>query len=278
MGPESCRAEPRLLTHFSQAAVSAPSWNAQYDMLLKTWRKQCAINMWLQLSSYYHYRRINRWLSYPSIIFSAVASVGIFSMADSCSDDIQVERYVMGSFSLISAMLMSINNHIRSTERSHEHLQCSNNFLKLIRSLDYVLALNYDDRPSPTEVIAEYRASIDKILDVQPNPPMHIIKDYDKTHKSFESSMFEDLEREMIITKESFQQNPDFLRHMIQRRLFSAGHSQPKTDVEIPSVEDGVAVLQSVSPRGRLSNDSPRRSYDQQSLPSNSQQGKDDDK
>lgn len=210
------------------------SWNEQYDTLMKNWRKQCAINMWLQMASHYYYRRIHQFLTYPSIIFSAVASVGIFSMSD-CKETSQIERYIMGSFSLLAALLTSINNHIQSLEKANEHKHCAYNFLKLVREMDYILTLRYEDRPPPGEVIADYRAHIEHIVDVQENPPLKVVQEYNKTHKSVENSLFEDLEKEMIITKSNLRSNPKFIHQLVNTRLFTSGTPQRPSSMPPPT-------------------------------------------
>lgn len=212
------------------------AWNKQYDDLLRTWRKQCSIQMWLHNASYYYYSNVHNWFTYPSIILSTITSIGIFSMSNNCTGS-SIQSYIMGSFAMISGILASIDKHIGAAEKSCDYRLRAHEYQALIRELDYVLALSYKDRSSVVEVITEFRAEISKITDLQLDPPRKVINDYNKTHKNLEFSLFEDLNSEVLIRKEGFSDKA-FVRDIMQRRSNKesvAVSSDPSFDVATTS-------------------------------------------
>lgn len=165
-------------------------WNPSHDDLLKTWRRQACINLWLQLSSSYYYERLNVWSTYPTIAMSVITSIGTF-----IGTHIAV-RYCMAGLSLLSACLVAMNRHSRAPEKAQDHTIKTREYATFIRFINFILILPPDQRPPMKETLGRLRRDFDRINVTQMEPPIHIIRSYEKNHKSLETSLYEDLNDE----------------------------------------------------------------------------------
>jgi hypothetical protein len=183
-----------VLALTQQGKMSEKGWGTSHEDLLKNWRKQCTVSLWLSFASKYYFEKINNWLSYPSIVLSTISSVGIVGW-----DCDHVGMYVMSAAMLLAGILTTINKHLMAAEKSHEFYLRGKDYYALIRSIDYYLALDRDDRPSSDEVVLTLRTNLDKITDQQIDFPLYIIREYEKKFKPIES-MFGDLETTSIVS------------------------------------------------------------------------------
>lgn len=166
-------------------------WHEGHDNLLRIWRKQAAINLWLQLASNYYYHKLNDCLSYPSIIISAATSIGVFG-----SDNSMVGKYAISILALMSGILTAVNKHCRAAEKSQEFALRAKDYYTFIREIDFILSICKDERKDMGETLERIRSTYDRIVDMQLEPPIHIVREYEKKFKPLEASLF-DLSSEM---------------------------------------------------------------------------------
>ena len=164
-------------------------WKDYHDELLKSWRKQATISLWLSLASKYMYNRINNWLTYPSIILSAMTSIGIAGFE--CVPEL---RYILSGMTLLSGVLTGINQHVQAAEKSQEFYLRAKDYYSVVREIEYILSIDKTDRPPPNEVLITVRNTLDKIIDQQCDFPLIVIKEYEKKFRSLESALFPDLQ------------------------------------------------------------------------------------
>lgn len=179
-----------VLSNDARQQCPPDSWDQSHNALLRTWRRQACINLWLQLSSSYFYERFNNWTTYPSIICTTVSSVGVFVT------DHPAMRYCIAGMSLLSACLIALNRHSRAPELAQDYGTKTREYASFIRSLNFILILPFDQRPCVKETLTKLRADFDRINDTQTEPPINIIRMYEKNHHSLETSLYEDLKQE----------------------------------------------------------------------------------
>ena len=160
-------------------------WRESHQLLLHEWKRQAAVCLWLQIASHYHYSRINNILTYPTVIITAFTSVGVWGIEGSTAG-----KYVMSSVSLVAGILATVSKHCRAAEKSNEFQLRSKEYLAIIREIDYILALDEDQRPEVGETLMRIRATFDRIMDLQLDPPLRVIRAYEDRFRSLESSMF----------------------------------------------------------------------------------------
>lgn len=178
--------------HVDVAYRNIGGWDQTHDRLLVTWRKQSCINLWLQMSSAYYFQHLNNWIVYPTILISAASSMGF--LAESCPGE--VVRYILASISIISACLTALSRQTRAAEKAQEYSIKAREYGTFIRNLNFLLTLDFRQRPDPRETLAKLRADFDRINETQMEPPLNIIRLYEKNHKSLESALYEDLRSE----------------------------------------------------------------------------------
>ena len=163
-------------------------WTDAHDRLLTTWRKQASISLWLQLASNYYYARLNDYLSYPVMVFSTATSIGVFGLNDSLTG-----KFTISIISLISGMITAVNKHCRAPEKSQEYALRAKDYYTFIRELDFLLATDKEERSDLGETIERIKNTYNRIVDMQLEPPIHILREYEKKFRPLEASMFSDL-------------------------------------------------------------------------------------
>ena len=167
-------------------------WCDQHENLLKLWKKQAAINLWLQLASNYYYSKLNDYLSYPSIVLSAATSISVFG-----SDCDLKAKFAISILALVSGVLTAINKHLRAAEKGQEYALRAKDYHTFIREIDFILATNREERPNATDTLERIRGYYDRIVDMQMEPPVKVIRSYEKKFRPLENSLFSDLKSEM---------------------------------------------------------------------------------
>jgi hypothetical protein len=185
--------EKSLLPINIESLENPKEWKIEYENIVCSWRKLAAINMWLSLASKYMYERINNWLSYPSVVLSVITSIGIIGL-DTCNRN--VASFIVSGFVLTAAILTTMNKHIGAAEKSHEFYVRSKEYYSIIREIDYLLALNKNDRPDVDDTMVRLNTNLGKIIDNQMDFPLRIVHQYEKKFRSLESSLMKDLEGE----------------------------------------------------------------------------------
>lgn len=171
----------------SHHKLSATDWDESHDILIKSWRKQASINIWLQQASSYYYARLSDWTTYPCIVSSVLTAISVFSIEH------EAVKYVVAGLSLVSSVLLAVNKHSRAAEKSQQYSSTARDYASFIRYLNFISILTGVQKPPMKETIAKVRSDFDKINENQLDPPLYIIRAYERNHKSIEASMYADL-------------------------------------------------------------------------------------
>jgi hypothetical protein len=172
---------------------STSDWDETHEALIKSWRKQACINIWLQQASSYYYERISVLTTYPCIFSSAFSATCIFV------SNHPAVRFVIAGLSLASCVLLATNRHSRAPEKAAQYSSTARDYASFIRYINFVSILAEVQKPPVKETISKLRADFDKINETQLDPPLYIIRAYEQNHKSIEASLYEDLVAERRI-------------------------------------------------------------------------------
>lgn len=167
----------------SDDSAHSSRWEAAHDDLLRTWRKEASINLWLQSSSAYYFQTLNNLLTYPAIVFGTTTSVGIFASQN------HALQYVLAGLSMASAIMTTFNRQLRAAEKAEQYNIKARDYAMFVREINYIIAMAHDQRPHVRETITRMRIGLDRIMQTQNEPPMHIIRLYERTHPSLEQSI-----------------------------------------------------------------------------------------
>jgi hypothetical protein len=177
-------------------------WTKEHENILKEWKAKAFAYLWLQTQSCYFYIKIYNWLAYIVIILSSFASATMLSLTDSSTNvdctcnytafgvPIIIVQYVIGSFSLLSAILTSVIRQLKPGEMYQHHASTSKRYHNLIRSIDACLSLTPVLRPEPSHFIEKAGIELENLADNQIEPPLGIIKKFEKIYGPLDKILY----------------------------------------------------------------------------------------
>jgi len=171
-------------------SIKKNEWNPIHENILKEWKAKSFAYLWLQNNSCYYYITIYNWLAYIVIIFSSFSAATMFALTNSSSNDLCKEtsfgisiiyvQYIIGSLTLLSAILTSLIRQIKPGEMYQIHSSTTKKYNSLIRSIDKCLSLISDLRPEPNSFIDKTGNELENLAENQIEPPLFIIKKFEK--------------------------------------------------------------------------------------------------
>jgi hypothetical protein len=179
-------------------ASQESSWTHAHEQILKEWKAKAFAYMWLQSNSCYFYIRLHNWLAYLVIILSSFASATMFSLnssGDSCQTPIAgipiiVVQYVVGTVSLLSAILTGVIRQLKPGEMYQQHASTAKRYHSLIRSIDACLSLTSVLRPDPALFIEKAGTELDNLANNQIDPPLSVVKRFERVYGPLERILY----------------------------------------------------------------------------------------
>ena len=173
------------------------SWTIAHENILKEWKAKAFAYLWLQLNSCYFYIRIYNWLAYSVIVLSSFASATMFSLnsQEDCHTpffgiNIVIIQYVIGSISLLSAILTGLIRQLKPGEMYQQHASTAKKYHSLIRSIDACLSLTSNLRPDPVTFIEKAGIELDNLANNQIEPPLTVIRRFEKEYGTLEKILY----------------------------------------------------------------------------------------
>jgi hypothetical protein len=120
------------------------NWSSEKEKLLKEWGVQSDMHSWLHNYNAEYYSKLDKWLSIPSILISAVTSTALFS-----SLGLDDNKYIVISFGIllvIGTVLQSSRDFINVIHLIHENRNSSKLYQILSNDIDEQLHQSYGGR------------------------------------------------------------------------------------------------------------------------------------
>ena len=173
-------------------------WTREHEEILKEWKAKAFAYLWLQNNSCYHYLRIQNWLAYTVIVLSSVSSATMFSVTPNTDGSsnvigvipIYVIQYIIGSLSLLSAILTGVIRQLKPGEMYQQHASTAKKYHNLIRSIDACLSLTRILRPNPALFIERAGAELDTLANTQLEPPLFVIRRFESVYGPLERVLY----------------------------------------------------------------------------------------
>jgi hypothetical protein len=178
-------------------------WTKEHEHILKEWKAKAFAYLWLQTQSCYFYITLYNWLAYIVIILSSFAAATMFALTDTSQNNIDcncnytsfgvpviIIQYIIGSLSLLSAILTSIIRQLRPGEMYQQHATTAKRYHNLIRSLDACLSLTSILRPEPTHFIEKAGIELENLADNQIEAPIIIIKKFERIYGPLDKILY----------------------------------------------------------------------------------------
>jgi hypothetical protein len=166
-------------------STDTSSWNTAQEDLLKAISERSNCMRWLHTQCYYHFENTNFYLTIPNVIISTLN--GGFTMSlTSLFQDLQSQRAattIIGLISIFSAMLITMNQYIKSQQLMEAHRAAALSQGKLYRMVSNELALRRDQRSNALEFLKVVRLEQDRLENMSPHILPAIIVKFNLQYK-----------------------------------------------------------------------------------------------
>jgi hypothetical protein len=206
-------------------------WTPEHVKVLREWKRQIAMNLYLQIGSSYYYQWIYNALTIPNIVLGGALSVTIFTELDNTIG----LRFTMGVLAMLSTILTTSMRHIGAAEKAQEYRLASRSYQSLLRSINMTLTLNPAQRPNADEYLTLVRKEIDRITNMQCDPVIHVLKQFDRRFShTFDHIMWKELESD---TTSSTVEDPSPVPSASMEMMNDIENPQPQPQPPISPLE-----------------------------------------
>ncbi len=154
------------------------SWNSFQEELLKGISERSNCMRWLHNQCQLHFESLNFWLTIPNVIISTLN--GSFTMSlTSLFPDAESQKAattIIGLVSIFSAVLITMNQYVKSQQMMEAHRAAGLAYGKLHRIIMNELALRRDQRQNALEFLKLVRTEQDRLENSSPSILPSVIK------------------------------------------------------------------------------------------------------
>lgn len=175
----------------SEVSTSLSStWNSFQEGLLKSISERSNCMRWLHNQCQLHFEYMNFYLTIPNVIISTLN--GSFTMSlNSLFPDAEQQKYattIIGLVSIFSAVLITMNQYVKSQQMMEAHRAAGLAYGKLYRVITNELALRRDQRQNALEFLKAVRQEQDRLENSSPSILPNIIRKFNKQfeHRNIE--------------------------------------------------------------------------------------------
>lgn len=160
-------------------------WTEKQEKLLRSWAERAAGYRWLHNHARLHNKKINDYLSYPSIIIASITGVGGFAVLNPNGNDgmseetklnILILQYIFAFLNVVGGVLTSVSKFSQTGSLAQAHSDMCILYSKYYRNIDMELSLDVADRTSVVEFVKKCREDYDRLLDEAPDIPAESIQ------------------------------------------------------------------------------------------------------
>ncbi len=162
-------------------------WRDSDVEMLRKWKSQCFVHMWLQSGSCYLYRLVYNILSFPIIILSTVTSGTLF--ASNTFEGTKI-KYVAASGALVSAVLAALIRQLEPVEKAEQYSMTTSRYHNIIRDLDSCLAMRDDLRDPAKTFIDRVRTEMNAISTIEPTPSIFVVAAFRRRFGDVETALY----------------------------------------------------------------------------------------
>jgi hypothetical protein len=162
----------RLVTSSTASETRAPGATppdkpATPEDMLRNWAEFARLRQHGHFVAGRRLQLLHRLLGVPVVILSTIVGTTVFASLEHESLG-RVARIVVGSISVVSAVLASIQTFLRLAERSEHHLSCAGRYAAIRRQIDQVLLLRSNNAEEFRAGIKEINEKLDGVQAEEP--------------------------------------------------------------------------------------------------------------
>jgi hypothetical protein len=121
-------------------------WNAKKENLLKYWKEEAQIIIWLNSEALNSTKFINKCLSIPAIFISAISSASLFSNVNMSEDRINIVIIFIGILLMISTIIQSLKEFLNLDKNIRQYITIIKNNQMLVLEIEEQLNQETYDR------------------------------------------------------------------------------------------------------------------------------------
>lgn len=152
--------EPQLR---SSGGTKVP-WTGSVLALLREWHRRAAASSDAHYALATDLHRHNIWLGIPVVALATFVGTSVFA---TLQEDVRTDlRILVGSISVLAAVLASLQTFLRFQERAEKHRAAAELWAAIRREIDQMLALHPDylaERSDPKAYLDELRRRMDEV-------------------------------------------------------------------------------------------------------------------
>lgn len=164
-------------------------WTPNHERILKNWRKDVVIQLYLQSGSSYYYVTVYNWITIPHIIVGSILSVSIF-----ITGNVYPWTIVTGLLAILQTFMSGLIRHIGASEKAYQYQLSAREYQTLLRSIDMTLSMTATMRPSVDKFIESINRELNRIATKQTDPVLFVIHRFNKRIKKLDDMLIKELE------------------------------------------------------------------------------------
>ena len=160
----------------------ADTWSSSQEKLLKAISERSNCMRWLHTQCTSYFETLNFYFTIPNIIISTLNGSITMSLTALFPDprDQQNATTVIGLVSILSAVLITMNQYVKSQQMAEAHHSAGLSYGKLYRTIMNELALRRDQRTNGLEFLKQVRSEIDRLESIEPPILPFAVKQFNK--------------------------------------------------------------------------------------------------
>ena len=156
------------------------TWNEHQEQLLKGIAERSNCMRWLHTESSQYFDSLNFYFTIPNVVISTLNGSFTMSLTSLFPDPATQKSAttIIGLISIFSAVLITMNQYVKSQQMMEANRAASLSYGKLYRIIMNELALRRDQRTNGLEFLKLVRMEIDRLENTAPSIPPFIIKKF----------------------------------------------------------------------------------------------------
>lgn len=159
-------------------STDSSSWNDKQEELMKAISERSNGMRWLHTQCNIYFEKANFYLTIPNVVLTTINGGFTMSLPALLPDGAsgRIVTTVLGLVSIFSAMLITMNQYIKSQQMMESHRAAALAYSKLYRMISNELSLRRDQRTNALDFLKFVRIEQDRLESMSPSILPHVIK------------------------------------------------------------------------------------------------------
>ena len=162
-------------------------WKAEEERILASWCDRAQCYEWMHYKAHMKYKSKNAWFTIPVIIISTVTGTANFAQ-DRFSDEYKPWVVMgVGGANIIAGIITTVYQFLKVSELNEAHRVAALSWGKFCRNLRAELSKHPLDRVNHEHFVSLAKEEYDRLIEICPIVPTHIIQEFNKKYGSVDS-------------------------------------------------------------------------------------------